>query len=415
MLLSKETTIRISDDYSNIISHMNYAAYKLWNVCNYERRNYKKLGLESYPDWYFQKKHHKDNLWFKSLPSQTAQEVCKLLDKAWKSYYALLRTKGIENPNPPRFKQKGITVTYMQNAIKHMDDGMLRLSLSKGLKDHMADVYDIHEDYLYLKNSIFKNMETIKQLQIYPPKDNKIRVVVIYEVADTTYLPDNGKYLSIDLGVKNLFTCYDSTSSASFIAGREYRSICHKYDKMIARYQSINGLQQIAAGVKYPKLSKRVLALYEKKRHCINDLLHKCTRYIVSYCKTHDIHRVVIGDITHIREGKDLGDSNNQTFHALPYKKIYNILEYKLRMEGIILVAVKESYSSQCSPLSAGVSKTYAKKNNRKCRGLYSDGTYIWNADAVGAFNILRLYLHANKKIIPITPRYLSNPLKVAV
>lgn len=298
MLLSKETTIRISDKYSNIISHMNYAAYKLWNVCNYERRNYKTLGLESFPNWYFQKKHHKNNLWFKSLPSQTAQEVCKLLDKSWKSYFALLKTKGIENPNPPRFKQNGIAITYMQNAIKRMDDGTLRLSLSKGLKSHMADTYGIHECYLYLKNCIFKNMDTIKQLRIYPPKDNVVRVIVIYEVADTTYLPDNGAYLSIDLGVKNLFTCYDSTTGASFIVGRKYKSICHKYDKLIAHYQSINGFQQTAIGVKYPKPSKRILSLYEKKRRRINDYLHKCTRYIVSYCKEHDIHTVIIGDIT---------------------------------------------------------------------------------------------------------------------
>ena len=65
MLLSKETTIKLNDDYCNIISHMNYAAGKLWNVCNYERRNYKTLGLDKFPDWYYQKKHHKDNLWFK--------------------------------------------------------------------------------------------------------------------------------------------------------------------------------------------------------------------------------------------------------------------------------------------------------------------------------------------------------------
>ena len=66
MLLSKETTVKLNDDYCNIISHMNYAAYKLWNVCNYERCNYKELGLEKFPDWYYQKKYHKDNLWFQA-------------------------------------------------------------------------------------------------------------------------------------------------------------------------------------------------------------------------------------------------------------------------------------------------------------------------------------------------------------
>ena len=37
MLLSKHTAVKLQPDQANIISHMCYAAYKLWNVCNYER------------------------------------------------------------------------------------------------------------------------------------------------------------------------------------------------------------------------------------------------------------------------------------------------------------------------------------------------------------------------------------------
>ena len=114
MLLSKKTSIKVSREYANLIGHMCYAASKLWNVCNYERQHYKETGMEQYPDWYYQKKAHKEDLWYKQLPSQTAQEVCKLLDKAWKSFYALKRSGGIETPRPPRFKQESIPITYMQ-------------------------------------------------------------------------------------------------------------------------------------------------------------------------------------------------------------------------------------------------------------------------------------------------------------
>ena len=75
MLLSHRTSVKIRPEYSNIIGHMCYAASKLWNICNYERHHYKELGLEKYPDWYYQKKTHKGNLWYKQLPSQTAQET----------------------------------------------------------------------------------------------------------------------------------------------------------------------------------------------------------------------------------------------------------------------------------------------------------------------------------------------------
>ena len=96
MLLSHRTSLKICPEYSNIIGHMCYAASKLWNVCNYERHHYKELGLEKYPDWYYQKKAHKGDLWYRQLPSQTAQETCKQLDKAWKSFYVLKKTGGVK-------------------------------------------------------------------------------------------------------------------------------------------------------------------------------------------------------------------------------------------------------------------------------------------------------------------------------
>lgn len=170
MLLSYKTTVAISADYANIIGHMCYAAYKLWNVCNYERKNYKDLSLPvEYPDWYYQKQAHKDDLWFKQLPSQTAQEVCKLLDKSWKSFYKLLETGGIAHPNPPKFKHENMVITYMQNGIVHnKENGTVRLSLSKSLKEFMSNTYGINETYLYLENKLFKDVNTIKQNKTLP-------------------------------------------------------------------------------------------------------------------------------------------------------------------------------------------------------------------------------------------------------
>ena len=372
---------------------MCYAAYKLWNECNYERNNYKELDLAEYPDWYFQKKMHRNSMWYKSLPSQTAQEVCKQLDKSWKSFYTLLKTGGITNPRPPRYKRDKMPVTYMQNGIQRdTGNGRVRLSLSKQLKMYMAEKYDIHENYLYVENKIFGSMDTIKQIRFYPPEtDGSCRMIVIYEVPDIKGFPDNGKYLSIDPGLHNLMTCYNSEGSC-FIVGREYLSICQRYDKEISRIQSQWGKHQATKGIKYPKPSKHLLRLYEKKHHAVKDYLHKVTHYIQKYCVENDIRTVVIGDISGVRNDNDLGAVTNQKLHALPYDRIYQMLEYKLSMKGIRFVRQEESWTSQCSPLSEGVSEAYAKKDNRQERGLYKEKGTIWNADAVGAYNILRKY-----------------------
>ena len=418
MLLSHKTDIQLNTTESNIVGHMCYAASKLWNVCNYERRNFKELGMVHYPDWYDQKARLKENMWFKSLPSQTAQEVCKLVDKSWKSFYSLIKSKGIQNPKPPRFKQSGMTITYMQNAIVHVSGSKrVRLSLPKQLKEYLKHTYDISDNYLYLENKIFQNTDVIKQIKIYPPdQKNVCQVIVIYDVKDVEKMQDNGRYLSIDLGLHNLMTCYDSAGT-SFILGRKYLEISQKYDKEIARLGHQWNSCQSAGGIKYSKPSRHMLKVYKKKRNCIHDYLHKVTRAVVNYCKANDIHTVIIGDITNIRRNKNLGKVTNQKLHALPYAKIYGMLEYKLAMHGITLAKQTEEYSSQCSPHAPQVTKEYAKKCNRTNRGLYKDQLSVYNADAVGAYNIMRKYFAGCGKEKKISVTGLSSPpiIKVAV
>ena len=418
MLLTHETTIVLNKNDANIVGHMCYAAYKLWNVCNYERNNYKNLGLEKYPDWYYQKSKHKDDLWFKSLPSQTAQEICKLLDKSWKSFYRLKESGGIENPGTPRYKKDKMPITYMQNGIQHENGSYnVRLSLPKKLKEYMAHTYDIRAAYLYLKNPVFSNMDIIKQIKIYPPaNDGTSRILVIYEVEDVLPEEDNGHYLSIDLGLHNLMTCYDNAGK-TFIIGREYLSLSYFYNKEIARVQSQWDRIRSAREKECSKTSKHLLKLYRKKNNRIKDYIHKMTRYITNYCVKNNIHTVVIGDIKGIREEKNLGRKTNQQLHSLPYARIYMQLEYKLKMQGIRLIRQEESYSSQCPPQSEEVSRIYAEKKNRKKRCIYIVDTVIYNADAVGAYNILRKYHAVSGEEIDMPVTGLKNPeiIKVAV
>lgn len=70
------------------------------------------------------------------------QETCKLLDKAWKSFYALKKSGGVREPNPPRFKKQNMRITYMQMGIVHeTGTDRIRLSLPKELKIYMEKEY----------------------------------------------------------------------------------------------------------------------------------------------------------------------------------------------------------------------------------------------------------------------------------
>ena len=416
MQLSYTIYVDVTEEEANVINHMEYAGMKLWNIANYEKMNYKELGIP-YPDKYDQDKRLKDTWCYRSLPSQTGQRVIHQNDAGWESFYTAKKNGAVENPHPPRYKHELMAIHYAQNGIKHEKGSTkVRLTLSSGLKEHMFEKYGISMNYLYLENETFRVTDNIKQISLYPPEKGKMRVVVVYEIGDPELLEDNGRYMSIDLGVHNFLTCYISESGESFIAGRKYLSTERWYQKTIAHKQERWYSQQKAMGIKYPKMSYAVKDLYEDRRNKQSDYLHKMTAEIVDICVMNNIHTVVVGDITGIRKKFKGSDRTNQQMHSLPYKKVIGMLEYKLRLQGIRLVRQNEAWTSQCSPFSKDVSKRYAKKENRVKRGLFVDGQYSWNADVVGAFNILRKFLKKEKSENTLNPFEIKTPyiLKVA-
>lgn len=404
MLLAKKLKIEVTEEQCCYFSHMCYAASKLWNLCNYEKYNWKELSLEGFPNWYYQKKKWKNNFWYKLLPSQTAQEVCKVLDKSWKSYNSLTKKKRIKNRKPPSNKKTPMPITYMQNGMKHNGD-TVRLSLPITLKQMVKESNGIDKNFIYLQHKVFSQVINIKQLMIFPPQNGRCDVVLNYEIEEHKLFPDNGKYLAIDLGIHNLATCYDSANSKTFIVGREYLAICHYFHKEIAKAQSALAKTQSALAKQHQYTSKRLKNLYKKRNNSIQDYLHKLTKFITNYCVENEINTVIMGDLTGIKNRITNRDKKyNQKLHELPYEKISILLKYKLACKGINFVLQNECYTSQCAPNTPSVERKYANKSNRVQRGLYVSEGNIYNADAVGAYNILRKYCdeHGIKKTFSV-------------
>ena len=76
--------------------------------------------------------------------------------------------------------------------------------------------------------------------------------IVVYEVPDQEELPQNGHELSVDLGLHNLMTCYDSENGKTLILGRKYLELERYFHKEIARVQGQWYGQQSGKGVKHP-------------------------------------------------------------------------------------------------------------------------------------------------------------------
>ena len=276
MYLSKKTTITVSDNETIVLGHMAYAASKLWNVANYQKRNYKELGLTSFPNGYDQNVSMKNNLWYKSLPSQTAQACLAKLHDSWKSYFKLLKTKGVQNPRPPRYKRDVIPFVFIQNGFKKMEGDTFRFSISKQLKLYLQEKFSIEYDYLFLKIKCFSELGAIKQIQFEKIAQNRFSVIATYEVKETDAKEENGKYLSIDLGVNNFATISNNIGATPIIIkGGVIKSRNQYFNKRKAFLQS-----ELPIGT---YTSKRLNSLSYKRENFFNDYFYNNFCYIFIY------------------------------------------------------------------------------------------------------------------------------------
>ena len=94
--------------------------------------------------------------------------------------------------------------------------------------------------------------------------------------------------------------------------------------------------------------------------------------------------------------------------------KFYQLLEYKLEINGIQLIYQKEYNTSKCPINSPQVSKEYVEKGRVK-RGIYKLDNMVYNADSGGAYNIMRLYAQEKNTIIEMVCKGLSNPNKKCI
>jgi len=194
--------------------------------------------------------------------------------------------------------------------------------LPKQQKKHLKEKYDINVDYLYITiPSEYKKLSgSPKVIEIMPLSKTRIyKVHIITELPLITQKEDNEIYMSIDLGINNLMTCYITTGKTFIISGRQLLSINRYFDKMIAYYQSIAYAGQSANKDKYHKDTKRIVTLYAKRRKQIKHLLHTATKRVVEIAEKEGAAKIIIGDITYIRENKDIGHVNNQKLPQMAF------------------------------------------------------------------------------------------------
>ncbi len=305
-----------------------------------------------------------------SLPRKVSQWVCKQVDNNFKSFFASLKSKNVNNKvRIPQYLDKNgrniLTFTNQAISQKELKKGYLKLS---GCENKIKVLHN-----------------NIQQVRIIP-QANRYVVEIIYTIQDVEY-KTNTNYVGIDLGLNNLATIGGNIITPTIINGRPLKSINQFYNKKLSKLKSRQDLCKNKTVNK-----KKIQTLTNKRNNKIKDYLHKASKILVNHLVSNDISTIVIGHNKEWKQDINIGKKNNQKFVQIPFNTFIHMVTYKAQMQGIKVIQREESYTSKCSFMdNEEICKHEKYKGNRIKRGLYKTQTgRLINADLNGALNILR-------------------------
>ena len=145
-------------------------------------------------------------------------------------------------------------------------------------------------------------------------------------------------------------------------------------------------------------VSKTINQLLYKRTEQLRNYIGYYTNKLIDILKVEKISKLWVGYNKEWKKEVNIGKKNNQNFVSIPFRKILDILKYKLEDNGIEYKEQEESYTSKASYLDNDEIPIYKEETNeikfngrRIKRGIYkSKQGKIINADLNGALNILK-------------------------
>lgn len=308
------------------------------------------------------------------------QNIIDKLKSDWTSYWKLLRMRKNytynKKINIPSYKKHYNLVEYNNQVISKK-----KLKLGFIGTATMTEGFKISKKYKDLKYKSFRIYE----------KNNKFICETMYE-KKIQQIKKSNRVASIDMGLENLFTiAFNYNKKGISIKGTKLKFINQYFNKLKSELQSCLPKKQY--------VSKFINQLLHKRNEQLRNYIGYYINKLIKMLNEENVSKLVVGYNKGWKQNVNLGNKNNQNFVSIPFKKILDILKYKLEDNSIECIEQEESYTSKASYLDNDDIPVYKENDNtnyifsgkRIKRGIYkSKQGKIINADLNGALNILK-------------------------
>ncbi len=383
MQLVEKHMISKTDARFELIDRAAFASKNLYNAALYEIRQHF-IFCGKYLNYNQMAKRMQKHEAYRSLPRKVSQQVLKLLDKNWKSYFEATRAYEEDSsqfrgrPKLPGYKDKKEGRNVLVYTIQAISKPALRNGIIKPSQ---------------LGIEIRTRHRNIDQVRIVPKKAGCYIVEVVY--TEEEMQEDVNHYLvaSVDIGVNNLVALTSNKRGfvPCLVNGRPIKSVNQFYNKQICKMQ-----KKMSSNHHTSRSLERVAA---KRTRRIDHYMHTTSIRIIDLLVREGIGTLVIGKNPGWKQECKMSKKNNQHFVQLPHARFIDMLTYKAKLVGITVLVQEESYTSKASFLDRDPIPVFGEEDADKVtfsgrrvkRGMYkaSNGRKF-NADINGSYNIMR-------------------------
>ncbi len=378
MQLVEKHVISKTDARFVAVDRAAFASKNLYNAALYEIRQHF-IFTGEYLNYKTVDKIMQKHEVYRALPTKVSQQVLRLLDKNWQSFFAARRaykedpSKLRGQPKLPGYKDKQLGRNVLVYTIQALSQPALRKGIIKPSQ---------------LGIEVRTRHRTVDQVRMVPKKSGCYMVEVVYTKAEEQKQQDPSLVAAVDLGVNNLVALTSNKTGfvPRLVNGRSIKSVNQRYNKHAAK---------LRAKMSHNHHTSREL---ERTRR-IDHYMHSVSRCVIDLLVAEGIGTLVIGKNPGWKQEANMGKKNNQHFVQLPHARFIDMLTYKSHLVGIKVIIQEESYTSKASFLDLDKIPAYGKEGKNKpvfsgrriSRGMYqAKSGRTFNADVNGSYNILR-------------------------
>ena len=284
-----------------------------------------------------------------TILSHPAHTTSRTLFDSIKSFYAL-KKKDSTAQFPYKFKSYKNFCTFQF----HWNNGSGGFKLlEQGVQISLIDGHKLSIDLPdYFRKSGVTNA-TVKTM-VVKEEEGKYFLIFTYSEKPTNDDFDKEKFLSIDLGISSIVTCFSNVAKPFAIQNNRFK----KAERQKEHVQSLRDKKKKGSN-RWKKLTVVHRKLARKNANKNKDFQHKVSKVIVEKCLSKSIGTLIVGDIQtkKLPKGKrSTKGLNKSTQNQGTLSRFKTFLEYKSRSVGIDFHLVDESYTSQINCLTGNKS-----------------------------------------------------------